>query len=394
METNNKLIIMSKLFLFSENNELIVENLNLIDSLNDQGITVGILSKNNTLVELQNKIPSNYKEKILFINRGKQNEQVIINNKNQGLICALVGVVEADALFAFHCKIPLFNPEFIVNRIVVADKVKSYGLPFWNFIDVVNCLVAFENYKRYYFGLFESPNYYVYSLINANTFHKPEDEVRIKEIFQTNLKGSQGTRNQKILLLLLFMLMGEVTTNSIYEEINYWGTFPSSKRNNPNTSAAFIKESVRCILGKGPRGGHELFLRHTDMPSKHSSGNNRLNFKCDKDFDTLVVNPQIAHLIRGNSVCIIDDYITKGYSAETAKHLLLKAGARKVVVLSIGKFGQEYFSTQYQLLGDITQSNYQYNFVSQILNRKYNSNGESFYTDNDSDILSYGDLIF
>lgn len=394
MSTTNKLIIISKLFLFSENNELIVRNLSLIDSLNDQGISVGILSKSNTLVELKNKIPSNYKKKILFINRGKQSEQKIINNKDQGLICALVGVVEADALFAFHCKIPLFNPEFIVNRIVVSDKVKNYGLPFWSFTDVVKCLIAFEKYKNYYFGLVVGSNYSVHSLINANTIHKPEDEVRIKEIFQTNLKGSQGTRDQKILLLLLFMLIAEVTTNSIYKEINYWGTFPSSKRNNLNTSAAFIKESVRVILGGGPRGGHELLLRHTDMPSKRSSGRNRMNYKCDKDFDTLVINPEVAHLIKGKSVCIVDDYITKGYSAEAAKHLLLEAGARKVVVLSIGKFGQEYYSTQYRLLGDITQPNYQYKYLSEILNKKYSSKGESFYTDNDSDILSYGDLIF
>lgn len=393
MDINKKVIVISKLFLFSEDNELIDANLKLIDYLINHGVTVGILSKKSTIIELETKIPSEYKEKIVFIGRGRLDREKIISEKQKGTIYALIGVVDLDAVFAFNCKIPLFNPEFIYKRSVVSDKVKNYGLPFWKFINIVNCLVAFEKYNKFYFGLYENPNYYVYSLINANTFYRPEDEVRIKEIFQTNLKGSQGTRDQKILLLLLFMLMGEVTTNPVYEEINYWGTFPSSKRDNIDTSAAFIKESVRVILGGGPKLGHEIFLRHKDMPSKHSSGKRRKDFRCDKDFDTLIINPKITHLIKNKAICIIDDYITNGYSAETAKHLLLQAGARKVIVLSIGKFGQNYYSTQYQLTGNLSQPNYQYNYVSENLNKNCNSKGEFFYTDNDLDILSYGDLI-
>lgn len=389
----NKLIIVSKLFLFYENNELITQNLQFVDNMASKGIQIGIIAKSSTNAQLLRNLPTEYKDKVKFIGRGEGGKQEINRLKDNGILIALVGVVDQDAIFAFNCKLPLFNPEYIVNRIIVLDKVRRYGLPFGNFDDVANCLQAFQNYKQYYFGLSSLDNYTVFSLINANTFYRPEVEVRIKEIFQVNLKAYEGTRDQKILMILLFMLMAEVTRNPLYETIDYWGTFPSSKTDNLNTSASFIKESVRVILGGGPRGGHEIFLRHSDMVSKHQSGKNRLTNKCNRDFDTLIINPKIAHLIKGKSVCIIDDYITNGYSAETARHLLLSHGVKNVIVLSIGKFGTNYYSTNYELGGDLTKPNYPYRFINEILNGTHNSSYQSFYTDNNSDLLDYENLI-
>lgn len=73
------------------------------------------------------------------------------------------------------------------------------------------------------------------------------------------------------------------------------------------------------------------------MKSKHSSGLSRLQQKCNRDFETLKINDSLVDRIKGKVICIIDDYITNGYSAEAAKHLLLSAGAKKVIFLSIGK---------------------------------------------------------
>ena len=41
------------------------------------------------------------------------------------------------------------------------------------------------------------------------------------------------------------------------------------------------------------------------------------------------------------------------YSSEAAKHLLLEAGAKKVIFLAVGKYGYQYQSTQYNLVGNV-----------------------------------------
>ena len=86
------------------------------------------------------------------------------------------------------------------------------------------------------------------------------------------------------------------------------------------------------------------------MQSKHTTrSTERINIKSNKDFETLIVNPELVNKIEGEVVCIIDDYITNGYSAEAAKHLLLAAGAKEVIFLAFGKFGTKYYSTNYKI---------------------------------------------
>lgn len=90
--------------------------------------------------------------------------------------------------------------------------------------------------------------------------------------------------------------------------------------------------------------------------------------------------------IKGKVICIIDDYITNGYSAEAAKHLLLSAGAKKVIFLSIGKFGSKYFLTNY----DLNEASYE--FIGEELFQG-NSRGDFYDKYNDNEILNFTDLV-
>lgn len=304
----------------------------------------------------------------------------------------MVGIVNEDALFSFHCKIPLFNPESLSNRVTVSEKVEKYGLPIYDFKDVIDCLKAYEIHKQNYFQMIFGDSFSVISLNNANTHYRPEEEARVKKIFETNLKGIESKREQRILLLLLFHLINEVTTNSYYEKVDYWGTFPSSNPQNTFTSVSFLKEAVRVILNGGPKKGPEILLRHQQMPAKHNSGAIRLKTKSNNDFETLIVNPALKNNIKGKVICIIDDYITNGYSAEATKHLLLAAGAKEVIFLSFGKFGKKYFSTDYLIEGDV-YSKYTYEFIKENL-YEGNFGKEIFYnSNNDSEISNFADLI-
>lgn len=387
------MVFVSKLVFFTEENELIEGNLQIADLFDSQDIYLAIVARQSTINILKSKIPKEYAGKIKLINRGSQNKEKIRDLKEKGAIFGMIGVVEDDAIFSFNCKIPLFNPERLSSGgIIVSDKIKKYGLPIIEFQNVIDCLKSFEIHKDNYFQMFFENNFSVISLNNANTYYRPEEEARIKGIFETNLKGDSSTRDQRILLLLLFHLISEVTTNEYFEKIDYWGTFPSSNPDNKDTSVSFLKEAVRVLINGGPRTGPELLIRHSYMQSKHSSGASRLTNKSDRDFDTLIVNPSLTNKIKGKVICIIDDYITNGYSAESAKHLLFAAGAKEVVFISIGKFGKKYYSTNYEIKGDVSNT-YSYQFVNETLYTE-SYNGINYYnSDNDSEILNFSDLV-
>lgn len=387
MPIMNKVVIMSKLFLFNSDNQLIQDNLWIVDFFADQGIEIAILARSASVRTMKNQIPENFENKIAFVDRNPQTKKAIIELKNKEIVVAVIGLVDEDAIFAFNCKLPLFNPEKMINqRSNISEKVKKYGLPIIDFQNVVDCFKAFDVHQGNYFEMHINDQYSVMSLNNANTFYRPEEEARIKEIFEANLKGNEFSRDQRILLILLFHLINEVTTNSYYQDVDYWGTFPSSNPSNTETSISFLKEAVRVILRGGPKTGPEILIRHTAMKSKHSSGLSRLQQKCNRDFETLKINDSLVDRIKGKVICIIDDYITNGYSAEAAKHLLLSAGAKKVIFLSIGKFGSKYFLTNY----DLNEASYE--FIGEELFQG-NSRGNFYDKYNDNEILNFTDLV-
>ncbi|WP_223268701.1 phosphoribosyltransferase [Bacillus toyonensis] len=394
MTKKNKMIFLSKLVFFTEDNELIEENLKVADLFYEEDIFLAIIARQPTINILKNKIPKEYENKIKLLNRSPETKDKIKGLKKKGALFGLIGIVKEDAIFSFNCKIPLFNPEKLISGgVVISDKVKKYGLPIIEFQNVVDCLKAFEIHKGNYFHMIFENNFSVISLNNANRYYRPEEEVRVKQIFETNLKGDKSGRDQRILLLLLFHLINEVTTNPYFDKVDYWGTFPSSTPDNTATSVSFLKEAVRVLIDGKPRKGPEILIRQMPMKSKHnSSGTLRLTNKSDKDFDTLIVNPNLIDKIKGKVICIIDDYITNGYSAEAAKHLLFAAGAKEVIFLSFGKFGRKYHWTNYEIKGDVSKI-YSYQFINEFPYGDTFRGIEYYNSDNDLEILNFADLV-
>ena len=54
--------------------------------------------------------------------------------------------------------------------------------------------------------------------------------------------------------------------------------------------------------------------------------------------ETLRVNPAYRGEIPGKRILVVDDFLTRGYSTEVARNLLLTAGATEVLVATVGKF--------------------------------------------------------
>ncbi|MGE7236723.1 phosphoribosyltransferase, partial [Bacillus paranthracis] len=111
MTKKNKMIFISKLVFFTEDNELIEENLKFADLFYEKDIYLRIVARKSTINILQNKIPKEYKDKIKLLDRSSETKDKIKVLKKKGALFGMIGIVQEDAIFAFNCKIPLFNPE-------------------------------------------------------------------------------------------------------------------------------------------------------------------------------------------------------------------------------------------------------------------------------------------
>jgi hypothetical protein len=60
--------------------------------------------------------------------------------------------------------------------------------------------------------------------------------------------------------------------------------------------------------------------------------------------NTVHVNEARRNLIAGRTVIVFDDFTTTGMSLEWARNLLYEAGATRVVLITIGKYGQSHIA--------------------------------------------------
>lgn len=396
MDKYKKLIIVSKYLFFTENNKLIKDNLKILDLFEEHDIRVVVLGRRSTNQKLKREVPKEYSELIKFTDRGswRKARESINERKKRKHIIALIGVVDEDAHFSFQCKIPIFNPQKVLSeRKEVENKVRKYGLPFNDYKEIIGCMEAYHIHQQNYFELDFGNGYKVISLNNANTINRPEKEKEIKEVFRKNLKEKTRSRSRQVLFILLFHLMNEVTTNELFQDVDFWGTFPSSKKDAHITSVGFIKEAVRNIVNGKPQNGPEILERHINSSTKHMKNKSqRSKTRCDEDFKTLRVNPKLIDKINGKKVCIIDDYITYGYSAESAKHLLFEAGVKEIIFISMGKFGREYVATNYKISGNVSE-NYNYEFKSEESIYSIYNEISLYNANNDAEIMGFADII-
>jgi glutamine phosphoribosylpyrophosphate amidotransferase len=68
--------------------------------------------------------------------------------------------------------------------------------------------------------------------------------------------------------------------------------------------------------------------------------------------DTIHLNPEYRDKLAGKTVVIMDDYLTRGVSFGVSASLLQKAGAAKMIGVSMGKFGNASNVYSIEIQGD------------------------------------------
>lgn len=364
MSKRRKVIIVSKYFLFNSKEKIRESAESMLSKLKKENITLLIIARQNTHSHLNSlikkQLSEEYHNMIECISRDSKAVRDITQQRSGNSI-SMLAVVEEDAIFAFRTKIPIINPVNFFDDIQIHDTVKKYGIDFDCIEDIIRAINLLDVHYDNFFEYTENEQFQIISILNGNTQGKPD---ALRDLFQINIKDRNG-KTQRVLNLIFYYILSETVHNSVFSDVKYWGNFPSST-GEPNKSMVFLKEMLRRTHG-GSRGDDQILIRVKTTQKKHKSVKEiRLYNKSGRDFETVIVNPKFKNKIKDEVVCIVDDYTTHGYSSEAAKHLLLAAGAKKVIVLTVGKYGYTYQSTQYNLTGDVFKENeISYNFISE-----------------------------
>lgn len=352
-----KLIIFPRLTIFNESYEMYEGMENLINELHKNGHTVVIVTHKLTSL---NKIESIVEDKFNFEVpcRFRKSIKDRIDEKNSSHI-VMVGSSDADLIFAANKKILFINSGWSVKQENLAVK---YGVTMNSPENLLEAITIISNQNKWYYKLEVDDKTTVLALTSANSRHNDinSSEKEVIEGFYNLLKKGK----QEYFNALYFHLISGVMKSSLLRSVDLWGVFPSSG-NNVNREVEQLKDSCRYLTGK--KIDKPVFIRHTPVQKSHYTDNQvRLEVGCEKHFKSIILNPNIK--IKNKVVCIIDDYLTNGTSFETARNILLNAGAKQVILLALGRFkrGQHgiYQKEEYKLEGDLTEPGYKYTLLS------------------------------
>lgn len=269
----------------------------------------------------------------------------------------VLGANDGDLRMSANSKLLLFSAQF-AQKNNPDSSVFDYGVnittpqDFYNFIDLFHGIG-----EQCFFELEVDENTWLYSITNANSFY--EEDRRLKVIRE---KMKDFLKNHAIEygdLFNYYFLMSLYTKVKALRRIDYWCVYPSSKRYSYNQDVLLLKEQARKIFKC--KTSDEIFIRVSDSP-KRSEMEQMMRERdgCNSQFDTIILNDVYRKKIKGKTICVIDDFTTYGSSCETARVLLLTAGAAAVVFVTIGKYGNVYIKHDYQIQGDVFEPGYRY----------------------------------
>ncbi|TNP10771.1 hypothetical protein FHY71_26505 [Bacillus tropicus] len=350
-----KVVVLTRLTVFDEGFNMYEGIEELLRNLHAAGHKILVISHNRQHIDMMKEIfEVKFEFKVICNYRKKVRE--VVNEENASHF-VLVGSSDDDLILAANKKILIINPGWSTKQ---DEKPARYGITLGSPNQLFEAIRLINNQNRWYFKLEVDPASMVLALTSANTLNRDvvQTEREVLEGFEHLLKAG----DRKFFNTLYFHLISGVMKNSELRSVDIWGVFPSST-GNVNEELEELKERCRYLTGK--KMNKPLFIRHTAVEKSHRTKHERrLSTGCVKHFNSIVLNPYYSSRVKGKVVCVIDDYTTNGVSFETARNLLLKAGASKVILVALGRYrrGRDgiYQHEIYELIGNVSSPGYEY----------------------------------
>ncbi|MBU8908145.1 phosphoribosyltransferase [Desertibacillus haloalkaliphilus] len=357
MEKN---VVLTRLTVFNESFQMYDGIKELFESLNSEGHNLIVISHDQQSIAIMQRF---FQKNFQFDVRCEFRRFIrVIVDETNAKDYILVGSSNDDLVLAANKRMLIINPGWSVKQ---DEKPARYGITLNTPFQLLEAIRLIANQNKWYFKLEVPDATQVLALTSANTMNRDVEytERQILDGFEGLLKAG----DRKYFNTLYFHLISGVMKNPELRNVELWGTFPTSS-GTVNEELEELKERCRYLTGR--RMTEPLFIRHTKVEkSRNTSPDTRLNQGCKKHFDSVILNPYYnSSRIRGKVVCVLDDYLTNGISFESARNLLLQAGARKVILLALGRYrrGSQgvYQQEVYNLTGRINKPGYNYELVS------------------------------
>ena len=302
-------------------------------------------------------------------------EDLVKSNKNKNNYFVFVGGKNADFQLAVNTRSLFIVPTWLP----LEDRTERYGIH----VDTVKQLSKFiqtlNNQNVWYSRLKIDDISTAYSLMDARygKYADTEKERVMVSNFQNLLKDHQSLGYRRI---LLYHFLAGMTNNMDFDDIEIFGTIPSSNCDVNEYVFDFMTQ-VRLLKGKQLPKRYKsdvypaqtnLLIRHTPKNQNHNGGRERqarIELGAKDEFATLMINPDYRKKIETLksqdrfNVCVFDDYMTHGNSFNAVRNLLEKLGANKIIFVSIGIFKSPFQKRDYVISGDVFSKEYNYQMV-------------------------------
>lgn len=211
------------------------------------------------------------------------------------------------------------------------DKIRNYGIGL-NDPRLLGKLIRLLQGKKPWYFQASDEDLQVFSLTNAGTIgvtHLPSLNLinQLKDCLKAGEKKRKAAFN--------IHLLSSLNATEGFRDVDWWCCYPSSNPSNEEIMDDFVTLARTTFKKKSPG---PLLIRHTPAPKRHVQGGDRTD--PSSQLTTIHLNPKYRGKLEGATVAVLDDYLTYGVSFGVASALLRKAGATKVLAVSMGKFGR------------------------------------------------------
>lgn len=332
---SRKVLIFSPAVLWSEKDKSFYKGIpEVLKKLTEQG-AYAVISSNHSEPEWFKEIKE---ERCMWIQvtgrqSGKWIPSLLKANAAMDLLhseIVILGASEVDMQMAANSTSLLVRCDWAEG---VAE-IEKYGVG-WESPETLPDLVKYLDDQVPWYFESSNVNYRAFALTDAGTYGvDAETEAAANAIRAVLKNGRSDYRNR-----LVLHMMASINKTDIFSKADLFGYYPSSKSTNAGEEvmAGFCRYA-RELFKK--RLKEPLFLRHKPADSRHTQrGGDRENPLAQ--IESVHLNPFYRGKISGKTVVVFDDYLTYGVSFGWAKSLLMAAGAKSVICIALGRFGNQ-----------------------------------------------------
>lgn len=135
---------------------------------------------------------------------------------------------------------------------------------------------------------------------------------------------------------VLLHLLSSVYGSRLFGETDWWTTYPGHAGSPHAIMGDFLDVASKLFRKQYRR---DLLIRHTAaQKSQPSFVSGHYPRAIRNQATTLNVNAKYRRAVADKRILVLDNFLTRGYSTEHARNLLLAAGAKAVVVACVAKY--------------------------------------------------------